>query len=105
MGVGPIQSIGDMSKDPHLAVRDLTNVDDPIMGKVRMPQTLPVVSGGAEHQGPDGGGPVNLVRQKSDLQRNSLGVNVALMVPHGSVRSGRGKRAAPGSSRASWLRR
>ena len=49
LGVGPIQSIGDMSKDPHLAVRDLTDVDDPILGKVRMPQTLPVVSGGAEH--------------------------------------------------------
>ncbi|HVT39025.1 MAG TPA: amidohydrolase family protein, partial [Gemmatimonadaceae bacterium] len=36
---------------------------------------------------PDGGGPVNLVRQKADLQKNSIGVNVALMVPHGSVRS------------------
>jgi N-acyl-D-amino-acid deacylase len=36
---------------------------------------------------PDGGGPVNLVRQKADLQKNPLGVNVALMVPHGSVRS------------------
>ena len=49
LGVGPIQSIGDISKDPHLAVRDLRDVDDPILGKVRMPQTLPVVSGGAEH--------------------------------------------------------
>ena len=35
---------------------------------------------------PDGGGPVDLQKQRTTLQKNPLGVNVALMVPHGSVR-------------------
>ena len=35
---------------------------------------------------PDGGGPVDLPTQRAALQKNPLGVNVALMVPHGSVR-------------------
>jgi N-acyl-D-aspartate/D-glutamate deacylase len=35
---------------------------------------------------PDGGGPTDLVRQKQDYAAG-VGVNVALMVPHGSVRS------------------
>ena len=35
---------------------------------------------------PDGGGPVDLQKQRATLQQNSLGLNVALMVPHGSVR-------------------
>ena len=36
---------------------------------------------------PDGGGPVDLAVQRRNLTKNPLGVNVALMVPHGSVRS------------------
>jgi N-acyl-D-amino-acid deacylase len=36
---------------------------------------------------PDGGGPVDLVRQRGELLADGLGVNVALLVPHGSVRS------------------
>jgi N-acyl-D-amino-acid deacylase len=35
---------------------------------------------------PDGGGPIDLQKQRAALQTNHLGVNVALMVPHGSVR-------------------
>lgn len=35
---------------------------------------------------PDGGGPVNLSAQREALLRDGLGVNVAPMVPHGSVR-------------------
>lgn len=35
---------------------------------------------------PDGGGSVDLVAQRRALGANGLGVNVALMVPHGSVR-------------------
>jgi N-acyl-D-amino-acid deacylase len=35
---------------------------------------------------PDGGGPVDMVRQREDLLRHGLGINVAQMVPHGSVR-------------------
>ncbi len=35
---------------------------------------------------PDGGGPVDLTAQRRNLEKNPLGVNVALMVPHGSVR-------------------
>ncbi len=35
---------------------------------------------------PDGGGPVDLARQRADLLRDGLGVNVAQFVPHGSVR-------------------
>ncbi len=35
---------------------------------------------------PDGGGPVDLARQRAELLRDGLGVNVAQFVPHGSVR-------------------
>ena len=35
---------------------------------------------------PDGGGPTDLVAQRKSLEQHGLGVNVALMVPHGSVR-------------------
>jgi crotonobetainyl-CoA:carnitine CoA-transferase CaiB-like acyl-CoA transferase len=42
LGVGPIQSIEDMAKDDHLDIRNLESVTDPILGAVRMPQTLPV---------------------------------------------------------------
>ena len=35
---------------------------------------------------PDGGGPADLVQQRRDLLAHGLGVNVALLVPHGSVR-------------------
>jgi N-acyl-D-amino-acid deacylase len=35
---------------------------------------------------PDGGGPTDLVTQRQELSLNGLGVNVALLVPHGSVR-------------------
>lgn len=42
LGVGPIQSIEDMASNEHLSARDLKAVDDPILGSVRMPQTLPI---------------------------------------------------------------
>jgi N-acyl-D-aspartate/D-glutamate deacylase len=35
---------------------------------------------------PDGGGPSDLARQRQDLLADGLGVNVALLVPHGSLR-------------------
>ena len=35
---------------------------------------------------PDGGGPVDLARQRSELLRDGLGVNTAQLVPHGSIR-------------------
>jgi N-acyl-D-aspartate/D-glutamate deacylase len=35
---------------------------------------------------PDGGGPSDLAQQRLDLLAHGLGVNVALLVPHGSVR-------------------
>lgn len=35
---------------------------------------------------PDGGGPIDLAQQRRDLLRDGLGVNVALMIGHGSVR-------------------
>lgn len=35
---------------------------------------------------PDGGGPADLVQQTQDLLKDGLGVNAALLVPHGSVR-------------------
>jgi N-acyl-D-amino-acid deacylase len=35
---------------------------------------------------PDGGGAVDLIRQRRDLLEHGLGVNVGLLVPHGSVR-------------------
>ncbi|MGE0453118.1 MAG: amidohydrolase family protein [Vicinamibacteria bacterium] len=35
---------------------------------------------------PDGGGPVDLAAQRTGLLRHGLGVNVAQLVPHGSVR-------------------
>ena len=36
---------------------------------------------------PDGGGAIDLVRQKQQLLRDGLGVNVVQLMPHGSVRS------------------
>jgi len=36
---------------------------------------------------PDGGGAVDLARQRRELERHGLGVNVAQLVPHGSVRA------------------
>lgn len=36
---------------------------------------------------PDGGGPIDLVEQRSQLMADGLGPNVAMLVPHGSVRS------------------
>lgn len=35
---------------------------------------------------PDGGGPVDLVQQRRDLEEHGLGVNVAQLIGHGSVR-------------------
>jgi N-acyl-D-amino-acid deacylase len=35
---------------------------------------------------PDGGGPVDLAAQRAGYERNGIGLNVGLMVPHGSVR-------------------
>lgn len=35
---------------------------------------------------PDGGGPVNMAEQRNALLEDGMGVNVAQMVPHGSVR-------------------
>ncbi len=35
---------------------------------------------------PDGGGPVDLEKQKSELLEDRLGVNVAQLIPHGSIR-------------------
>ena len=35
---------------------------------------------------PDGGGPVDLAEQRSALLRDGLGINVAQLMPHGSVR-------------------
>ena len=36
---------------------------------------------------PDGGGPIDLNVQRADLERDGLGVNVAQLIGHGSVRS------------------
>ena len=35
---------------------------------------------------PDGGGPIDLAAQRAAYQRDGIGLNVGLMVPHGSVR-------------------
>jgi N-acyl-D-amino-acid deacylase len=35
---------------------------------------------------PDGGGPVDLAAQRATYEKQRIGVNVALMVPHGSIR-------------------
>lgn len=35
---------------------------------------------------PDGGGPIDMARQRRDLLKDGLGVNAAQLVPHGSVR-------------------
>ncbi len=36
---------------------------------------------------PDGGGPVDLVAQRAGYEKGGIGLNVGLMVPHGSVRA------------------
>ncbi len=43
LGVGPIQSIEDMADEEHFNIRDLQKVDDPVLGNVRMPGTLPAL--------------------------------------------------------------
>lgn len=35
---------------------------------------------------PDGGGPVDLARQRAGYEKNGIGPNVAMLVPHGSIR-------------------
>jgi N-acyl-D-amino-acid deacylase len=35
---------------------------------------------------PDGGGSVDLIRQQEQLTEHDLGINVAQMIPHGSIR-------------------
>jgi N-acyl-D-amino-acid deacylase len=35
---------------------------------------------------PDGGGPVDLAAQRATYEKQKIGVNVAMMVPHGSIR-------------------
>ena len=35
---------------------------------------------------PDGGGPVDIEKQKGDLLKHGLGINAAQLVPHGSIR-------------------
>jgi N-acyl-D-amino-acid deacylase len=35
---------------------------------------------------PDGGGPIDLAAQRATYEKQHLGVNVAMMVPHGSIR-------------------
>src|SRR5688500_737660 len=37
---------------------------------------------------PDGGGPIDLAAQRASLERGGTGVNIALLIGHGSVRSG-----------------
>jgi len=41
---GPINSIVDIAKDPHLAERGYTWTDDPIMGRYRTPDVIPRLS-------------------------------------------------------------
>jgi N-acyl-D-amino-acid deacylase len=36
---------------------------------------------------PDGGGPIDLAKQRADLEHSGTGVNVMLLIGHGSVRS------------------
>ena len=61
---GPALATGELSQGEPLLAQGLTTV---------------VVN-------PDGGGPVDLVAQRASLESDGLGVNVALLVPHGSVR-------------------
>ncbi|HWP36515.1 MAG TPA: D-aminoacylase [Gemmatimonadales bacterium] len=60
---------------PALATPDLSTAEQLLMQGV----TTVFVN-------PDGGGPVDLIAQKAALLKHGLGVNVALLVPHGSVR-------------------
>ncbi|HET9982591.1 MAG TPA: D-aminoacylase [Longimicrobiales bacterium] len=60
----------------------------PGLAKPALAQGQPLLAQGLTtiFANPDGGGPVDLVKQRAALEKNPLGVNVALMVPHGSVR-------------------
>ncbi len=60
---------------PALATQDLSN------GRPLLTQGVTTV-----FVNPDGGGPTDLVEQREHLIEHGLGVNVALLVPHGSVR-------------------
>ncbi len=58
------------------------------LGSVELSQARPLLAQGITTVlvNPDGGGPVDLAAQRSDLLDHGLGVNAGQMVPHGSVR-------------------
>ncbi len=60
---------------PGLATADLSH------GEPLLAQGLTTVM-----VNPDGGGPVDLARQRTQLLEHGMGVNVAQFVPHGSIR-------------------
>ena len=61
----------------------------PGLGTPELKQGRPVLAQGITTVlvNPDGGGPVDLAGQRADFERRGIGLNVGLMVPHGSVRN------------------
>ncbi|MEP7116855.1 MAG: amidohydrolase family protein [Acidobacteriota bacterium] len=96
-----IRAVGDLSGATAATVVDATGryvtpgfIDvhshsGPGLATAALKQGQPVLAQGITTVlvNPDGGGPVDLVAQRAAFQRDGIGPNVGLMVPHGSVRN------------------
>jgi N-acyl-D-amino-acid deacylase len=58
------------------------------LSRPELRQAQPIIAQGVTTVviNPDGGGPVDLAAQRLELEKGGIGPNVALLVPHGSVR-------------------
>ena len=96
-----IRAVGDLSSASAAAVIDASGryvtpgfIDvhshaGPGLATPALKQGRPVLAQGITTVlvNPDGGGPVDLVAQRASFERRGIGLNVGLMVPHGSVRN------------------
>jgi N-acyl-D-amino-acid deacylase len=68
---------------------DVHSHTGPALARDGLRQAQPLLAQGVTTvvANPDGGGPVDLASQRADLERGGTGVNVMLLIGHGSVRS------------------
>jgi N-acyl-D-amino-acid deacylase len=97
---GAIAAVGDLSGATAARVIDAAGLylapgfidvhthDGPGLATAELSHARPLLAQGITtvFVNPDGGGPTDLVRQQELLREHSLGVNVAQLVPQGSVR-------------------
>ncbi len=97
---GVIAAVGDLSRAEAPAVLDISGLylapgfidthshAGPGLATADLSHAEPLLAQGLATVvvNPDGGGPVDLAAQRTALEEEGLGVNVAQLVPHGSVR-------------------